>query len=168
MSEGFLRRWATKKADAAEATKLESVAPPIVQPTSPTLPAHINDSVPSPSVEDQAGPPLPTLEEALQLTNRSDFLPFMREGVAPATRNAALKTLFTDPQFNVMDMMDVYVDDYSKPDPIPDALLRMLNQSMDLGLFAKEPEQESDSQTPQEALIQSPDVEPRLPKADAS
>jgi hypothetical protein len=32
-------------------------------------------------------------------------------------RNAALKKLFTDPHFNVMDGLDVYIDDYGKPDP---------------------------------------------------
>jgi Protein of unknown function (DUF3306) len=168
MSEGFLRRWATKKADAAQLTQAEAKAPTLALPATSALPAQIADSDPSQRVSDQVSPPLPTLEDALQLTNRSDFLPFMREGVTPAARNAALKTLFTDPQFNVMDMMDIYVDDYSKPDPIPDALLRMLNQSMDLGLFAKEPEQETDSQAPQETLVQASDVEPRLPSADAS
>ena len=39
--------------------------------------------------------------------------------VAPDVKNAAMKKLFADPHFNVMDGMDTYIDDYSKPDPIP-------------------------------------------------
>ena len=49
------------------------------------------------------------------------------------TRRKALKTLFTDPHFNTMDMMDVYVDDYSKPDPLPDSWLEKLEQVSRLG-----------------------------------
>jgi hypothetical protein len=54
----------------------------------------------------------------------------MRPGVDAATRTAAVKKLFRDPQFNVMDGLDVYIDDYSKPDPIPPALLARLQEIM--------------------------------------
>ena len=60
--------------------------------------------------------PLPPVES---LTPESDFTPFMKPEVDGETRREALKTLFDDPRFNVMDGMDVYVDDYSKPDPDP-------------------------------------------------
>ena len=48
-------------------------------------------------------------------------------------RRQALKTLFSDPRYNVMDMMDVYVDDYSKPDPLPESWLEKLEQVSRLG-----------------------------------
>jgi hypothetical protein len=70
--------------------------------------------------------PLPPLES---LTADSDFRPFMRAGIDAATRNAALKRLFADPAFNVMDGLDVYIDDYGKTEPIPSALLRRLVQA---------------------------------------
>ena len=38
-------------------------------------------------------------------------------------RRAALKKLFSDPRFNVMDGLDVYIDDYSKTEPIPPEML---------------------------------------------
>ena len=38
--------------------------------------------------------------------------------VAPSLRNAALKKLFADPRFNVMDGLDTYIDDYSVSVPI--------------------------------------------------
>ena len=42
-------------------------------------------------------------------------------GVDASVKNAALKKLFADPHFNVMDGLDTYIDDYGKPDPIPEA-----------------------------------------------
>ena len=41
----------------------------------------------------------------------------------------ALKKLFSDPRFNVMDGLDVYIGDYSKPDPIDPAIVRTLVQA---------------------------------------
>ncbi len=71
-------------------------------------------------------PPPPTLQEAQQLTPASDFRPFVARAVAPEVRNAAFKQLFTDPHFNLMDGLDIYIDDYSRPDPLPLAVAREL------------------------------------------
>jgi len=49
-----------------------------------------------------------------------------------------LKKLFSEPQFNVMDGLDTYIDDYSKPDPMPEAMLRGLNQAKELLLFEEQ------------------------------
>jgi hypothetical protein len=62
----------------------------------------------------------------------------MAPGVDGAVRNAAMKKLFSDPRFNVMDGLDTYIDDYNKPDPLPLAMLRKMRQSEMLGLFADE------------------------------
>ena len=51
-----------------------------------------------------------------------------------------MKKLFADPHFNVMDGLDIYIDDYSKPDPIPEAMLRKLASAKFLGLFDEEEE----------------------------
>ena len=67
------------------------------------------------------------------LTPQSDFTPFMAPEVDAQTRSQALKALFADPHFNTMDMMDVYVDDYSKPDPLPASWLEKLEQLSHLG-----------------------------------
>jgi hypothetical protein len=64
----------------------------------------------------------------------------MAEGVAPEVKNAALKKLFTDPHFNVMDGLDTYIDDYGQPDPLPPGMLRRMAQSQLLGLFDDEDE----------------------------
>jgi hypothetical protein len=57
----------------------------------------------------------------------------------PAVRNAAMKKLFADPHFNVMDGMDTYIDDYSLPDPLSAATLRKMASAQFLKLFDEEP-----------------------------
>jgi hypothetical protein len=42
-----------------------------------------------------------------------------------------------------MDGLDVYIDDYGKPDPLPAEMLRRMVQSQALGLFAPAPEAEA-------------------------
>ena len=37
-----------------------------------------------------------------------------------------------------MDGLDIYIDDYGKPDPIPLSMLRRMNQAAVLGLFDDE------------------------------
>ncbi len=87
----------------------------------------------------------PSIADALPdiatLTGDSDFSPFMRAGVDPKLRVAALKKLFADPRFNRMDGLDVYIDDYGKPDPLPPGMLRRLEQGRSLGLFRDEEEE---------------------------
>jgi hypothetical protein len=49
-----------------------------------------------------------------------------------------MKKLFTDPHYNVMDGLDIYIDDYSKPDPMPASMLRQLASAKFLNLFEEE------------------------------
>jgi hypothetical protein len=89
-------------------------------------------------------------------------------------RRQALKTLMNDPRFNVMDRLDVYIDDYSIPDPMPEGWIEKLNQYASLGNHepgvtpAPEPDPvpESDAEPqPNEAVAQAgnepvPEAEP--------
>jgi hypothetical protein len=120
--EGFsLRRWSDRKHAAAREkneapAKFEAHAPvPAAQP-GPEPPIASSASAPS-------TPALPPVES---LTPQSDFVPFMRPEVDESLKRAALKKLFGDPRFNVMDGLDVYIDDYSKPDPIEPELVKQL------------------------------------------
>ncbi len=123
--EDFLSRWSRRKVEA------RSDAP------APACP-HCRRTSPSRQLTGEAArsgpaekPPLPAMES---LTPESDFAPFMDRQTSMAECAAqALKTLFSDPRFNVMDMMDVYVDDYSKPDPIPESWMGKLEQLSRLG-----------------------------------
>jgi hypothetical protein len=104
---------------------------PVVTASPPPAPVAVETAAPE-------RPPAPTLDDVAQLTRSSDYTRFVAPDVDPQVKNAALKKLFTDPQFNVMDGLDVYIDDYGKPDPIPASMLRQMVQSHALGLFDDE------------------------------
>ena len=84
-------------------------------------------------------------------------MPDVDEGV----KRAAMKKLFADPHFNVMDGLDTYIDDYGKPDPIPASMLRQMVQSHALGLFddEKDPAQAVPDGAPAPSLPPSPSTE---------
>lgn len=90
---------------AAAVTPVAVVAPPAVQ-------------APVPAEKPEEAPPALTLDDVARLTPESDFSSFVARGVSPDVRNAAVKKLFADPHFNVMDGLDIYIDDYSKPSPL--------------------------------------------------
>jgi hypothetical protein len=58
--------------------------------------------------------------------------------VDPEVKNLAMKKLFADPHFNVMDGLDTYIDDYNTPDPIPKSMFKQLVQARMLGLLDDE------------------------------
>ena len=62
----------------------------------------------------------------------SDFGVFLRQEVSEAVRRQAMKTLFADPHFNVMDGLDIYIDDYSLAEPIPEAMLATLQHAREM------------------------------------
>lgn len=143
--EGFLSRWARRKADARRgvvapqpATPDAPATPPggrssaaahgaVTRPAAPTpqAPAAMPASITA-ADEPRAAPP--TLAEVGQLSGDSDYTRFVAADVDPQVRNAAMRKLFSDPQFNVMDGLDVYIDDYNAPNPIPAAMRRRLEE----------------------------------------
>jgi hypothetical protein len=87
-------------------------------------------------------PALPPVES---LQFESDFKAFMHEKVDEAVKRAALRRLFSDPRFNVMDGLDIYIDDYSVEDPIPAAMLAGLEHAKAV-LFQEQPEQKEEAE----------------------
>jgi hypothetical protein len=122
--EGFLRRWARVKATGAEAA-IE--APPPAAPPAPVAEAA-PPALHTPA-QGEAAQPLPTLVDAAQLTSDSDFSAFVSPHVGQDVRRLALKKLFADPHFNVLDRLDMYMDDYNKPDPVSAAMLAALDHA---------------------------------------
>jgi Protein of unknown function (DUF3306) len=117
-----LSRWSRRKLEAnAEAPAAHGVAPGIAPAPSNAM-ATALPTAPAP-----AGPPeLPSVDS---LNFHSDFTAFLRPEVDENLKRAALKQLFRDPRFNVMDGLDIYIDDYTKPDPIaPDVLKDLLQR----------------------------------------
>ena len=121
--ENFLSRWSRRKRADREGVPVEEPPPVAAAAASPAAAA------PAPAAEAKPAP-LPPVED---LTPESDFTPFMDREVDPGVRQQALKKLFADPRFNVMDMMDVYVDDYSRPDPIPESWMGQIAAMAGLG-----------------------------------
>jgi len=123
VSDDFLSRWSRRK---IEARKQDQGAIPAQAQTPPEA------QEPLPPLEEPPGTPepLPSIES---LTPESDFAPFMKAEVDPQLKRDALKALFKDPRYNVMDGLDVYIDDYSKPDPLPAGWLEQMTQFARLG-----------------------------------
>ena len=113
--DNFLHRWSRRKHASARTVTApaepQPVAAPAVVPAASVAPAPVEAK------------PLPPVES---LSLASDFKPFLAEKVDEAVKRAALRKLFTDPHFNVMDGLDTYIDDYSKADPLPEGLLDRL------------------------------------------
>jgi hypothetical protein len=151
MSDGFLGRWSRRKLEAREGRPLPEELPdaaaarervasvlPVVAADSASdgvaaQPPALAAPVPAPAADE--APPPPTLEDVQALTAQSDFSRFAARDVAADVKNAAMKKLFADPRYNVMDGMDVYIGDYSRPDPLPDSMLRQLASASFLRLF---------------------------------
>ncbi len=182
-ADGFLSRWSKRKAQVRSGGSDTTATPERSTASNPA--ASVGTSVvrtetqPPPAAgeatafdaqapESSAAPaePLPTLDDVALLTPSSDYSRFVRPGVEPGVRNAAMKKLFTDPHFNVMDGLDTYIDDYGKPDPIPPSMLRRMTQSKALRLF-------DDDEAPADAvdaapLLANPDGTPPPPMAQSS
>ena len=140
---GFLGRWSRRKVDIAQGKPLEEpVEKPVAKPAVAAPPASDADATAAKG-QTQALEALPeqkalTLADARLLTKDSDFKPFMAGDVTPDVRNAAMKQLFADPHFNVMDGLDTYIDDYSVPSPLPASMLKKMAQARFLGLVTEE------------------------------
>lgn len=106
-------------------------------------------------------PPLPPVET---LTSESDFAAFLHPKVAAKLRQAALSKLFSDPRFNVMDGLDIYIDDYGIADPIPPEMLKQLNQYIQMFEQPQDTEQGAESSaTPVAAVAGLEPVSPEQP-----
>ena len=120
--EGFLRRWSRQKIEAREA--------PPAPPAEPVRKAA-------------AEAPAPVLPPVEELTIDSDFSGFFHPKVGEDVRRSALRKLFSDPHFNVMDGLDTYIDDYSKSEPLPAAMLASLKQAQRILEWAAETEEQA-------------------------
>ncbi|MGY6270914.1 DUF3306 domain-containing protein [Achromobacter denitrificans] len=136
---GFLHRWSRRKIDAREGRLPDNEPAPAIEAEAP--PALDESPVAAPpeqTAEQTAEPAPPTMDDVLRLTPESDFSRFVSRGVAPDVKNAALKKLFSDPHYNVMDGLDTYIDDYSQLAPLPESALRKMAASKVFGFFEDE------------------------------
>jgi hypothetical protein len=125
LNEPFLSRWSRRKLAAKDEAPAEAVPASELPPAQAAVPAI--GTQPGEAVSAEAAPIYSPEDQQ-----------FFNPRVEEKLRRAALKKVFSEPQFNVMDGLDIYIDDYSKPDPIPEAMLRQLNQAKSLFLFDEE------------------------------
>ena len=123
-NERFLSRWSR--------LKRESAAPATSAPSSDAANAAVPSPTNPPAVVGAVAEELQPLPPIDSLTIESDFAPFFQPRVPDALRRAAVKKLFADPHFNVMDGLDTYIDDYTKADPLPAGMLEQLLHAKDL------------------------------------
>jgi len=161
--EGFsLKRWSRRKLEAARAETPELAPAAAVAP----VPAAAATSAPDtpdatmPKAHDGAAA-LPPIES---LTQDSDFSAFMQPKVDEALKRAALKKLFTDPHFNVMDGLDIYVGDYTQADPMPEGMLEKLGKVYGM---AKEAVADADAVPDAASLVETDVDAPEVASAEA-
>ena len=133
-NEGFLQRWSRLKSQ------------PETEPGSG--PADLTPSSDAPQEQMGSGPQdqTPTLADVDSLTAESDFSAFVARGVDASVRRLAMKKLFADPHFNVVDGLDIYMGDYNLPDPVSPAMLASLTHARNL--FARVEEALADDEPP--------------------
>jgi hypothetical protein len=138
----FFKRWSQLKQVQTSTKEQES---------NPTVEVKIDQAsvtpAPENSAEQLAVDQGPTMADVEKLNPDSDFSGFASAGVKDDVHHAAMKKLFSDPHYNVMDGLDIYIDDYSKEDPLPPGMLEKMVQSSMLGLFKKLEEEPSVSPT---------------------
>lgn len=148
--EEFLSRWSRRKQQAREQPEAQKpvAVTPATQAQSPVL------------------PPV----EGLNMD--SDFRGFLHPKVDESLRRAALKKLFHEPHFNMMDGLDTYIDDYSVSDPIPEAMLKQMKHAQDIIVAGEERRAEAarlEAEEEQQRLAAAGDeevgAEPALPVA---
>ena len=154
-----LSRWSRRKLEAARETQTPT-APMRTAPAAPIAAAPAGAVAPASA---EAAPVLPPIDS---LSFDSDFSAFLQPKVEETVRRAALRKLFADPRFNVMDGLDVYIDDYSISQPIPpDVLARLAHAQLvlnppqtrvnELGHVEDVPEEPADSESAENAREES-------------
>ncbi|MFP8779087.1 DUF3306 domain-containing protein [Hydrogenophaga sp. RWCD_12] len=146
--DSFFSRWSRRKVQVRSGAPVPESPPAVAVPAAvPAQPAAL-----TPPVDDAPAPPPPTLEDTQSLTPASDFSRFVARDVSPEVRNAAVKKLFADPHFNVMDGLDIYIDDYSKPSPLSAADMAKMVSAQFLKLVDDPEEQKKSEATAAAAL----------------
>jgi len=162
MADGFLNRWSQRKAGKVRPEPVtESNTSALKTVPDAVAEAKLNVDQPNTALDQTATLPQLTLDDVAKLNHQDDFSVFMQSGVDPDVKRAAMKKLFSDPRYNIMDGLDIYIDDYSKPDPIPPEMLRRLVQSQMLNLFKTEEEEKDkpNESAAEQIALESPDNE---------
>ena len=122
-----LSRWSRLKRAAAEEQAAASSV--VAEPAEALVASEQGSDCLSPTAKNDAAasaeyaelPPMSAISLA------EDFTPFMQAKVPQALKRQALKALFKEPHFNVMDGLDIYIDDYTVFEPISPEVMATLS-----------------------------------------
>jgi hypothetical protein len=156
--KGFLGRWSSRKAAVREGK-------PVAEPDIISAPVIAPQATPVLASKAEPETPALTLEDVTALTPASDFSGFVAKGVDTAVKNAAMKKLFADPHYNIMDGLDIYIGDYSTHAPMPQSVIDEITKDGFLNMFQKE---EIPAETPNEKAAAHDDPDLQLQRDDAA
>jgi hypothetical protein len=138
-NEGFLKRWSRLKAAPEAPLEREALLGPAALPAQAAQAAqssHASQPLPASgaphagaATETSPATPLPTLADAAMLNADSDYSAFVARGVDADVRRLAMKKLFADPHFNLVDGLDIYMGDYNLPSPVSPAMLASMSHA---------------------------------------
>jgi Protein of unknown function (DUF3306) len=164
---GFFRRWSERKRTAGTTAPTEAATEKenstVHAPFDAKVPEKAHGMATSPAAVLAADShAVPVLPDTATLTPSSDFVPFFQPNVAPEIRNRAVKALFADPHFNVMDGLDTYIEDFTENAPIPATWVEKLAR------LEAEKRQREATQPADSAHLETAPVEPLQPERIAT
>lgn len=109
----FLRRWSERKVQARE----QEGQPKIIEPVSES------------SIKELTDADMPALDS---LNENSDYKGFFSPKVSETLRRQALRKLFQLPQFNVMDGLDVYQEDFTQFTSLGDIVTQEMRHRLEV------------------------------------
>ena len=120
--ERFLARWSRRKTSALVEQEAQPVAAEVADETSQcpvVAPTRIAEKT------DADMPPIESLDAD------SDYAQFLSPGVSEQLRRAALRKLFHQPRYNVMDGLDTYIADLRSFTPLGDTITADMRHQME-------------------------------------
>ncbi len=154
--QGFLDRWSQRKLET------ETLAPPPIealQPAVDTVPVEAPEP-PDEQLTDADMPPLESLGEG------SDYRGFLSPKVSEALRKAALRKLFRQSRFNVVDGLDDYAEDFTRFEPLGDLVTHEMRRMLERTRKALEESDEVEPSAPPQAVEANTEPAPeRAPEA---
>jgi Protein of unknown function (DUF3306) len=124
----FLSRWSQRKL-AAEQERVAAELPATTAAGAVSADAKVGSAggkVGEAAQKNTQPVALPTIES---VNLESGVAPFFKQQADESLRRLALKKLLSDPHFNIMDGLDIYVGDYSQPDPIPAEMMKKIRHA---------------------------------------
>ena len=164
----FLQRWSRRK--QAQVSEKETAIPPTAFPATDIVDSD-NTAISTTTAEDEnKEEKIVELPDVASLNAESDYTGFLDKDVDQQLRKIALRTLFKQTQFNAVDDLDVYYEDFADFEPLGDIVTHDMRHMMEVEKRREEEKArqaaETETETETEECDVEPEVEQTLPSAD--